>query len=138
MKVNIFSEEVKSPKITKSLITSIAKIISIDENVKFLNINIIFCNDNYLLAINKEYLQHDYFTDIITFDYRDNELISSDIFISIDRVLENSQLLNVSYNRELQRVIIHGLLHLSGYEDDTPEKRKNMSIREDYYLEKII
>ena len=138
MKVNIFSEEVKSPKITKSLITSIAKIISIDENVKFLNINIIFCNDNYLLAINKEYLQHDYFTDIITFDYRDNELISSDIFISIDRVLENSQLLNVTYNRELQRVIIHGLLHLSGYEDDTPEKRKNMSIREDYYLEKII
>jgi len=138
VKVNIFSEEVKSPKITKSLITSIAKIISIDENVKFLNINIIFCNDNYLLAINKEYLQHDYFTDIITFDYRDNELISSDIFISIDRVLENSQLLNVSYNRELQRVIIHGLLHLSGYEDDTPEKRKNMSIREDYYLEKII
>ena len=138
MKLNIFSEEVKSPKITKSLITSIAKNISLDENVKFVNINIIFCSDNYLLEINKEYLQHDYFTDIITFDYRENELISSDIFISIDRVLENSQLLNVSYNRELQRVIIHGFLHLSGYEDNTPEKRKNMSLREDYYLEKII
>jgi rRNA maturation RNase YbeY len=108
-----------------------------DENVAFADINIIFCSDDYLLEINKQYLQHDYYTDIITFDYKDNNLISSDIFISVDRLKDNAQTLQISFDSELKRIIIHGLLHLCGYEDDTTEKRSNMSLKEDYYLSQI-
>ena len=138
MKLNIFCEEVEFPQLKKSLILDICKKISNDENVIFSDINIIFCSDDYLLNINKEYLQHDYYTDIITFDYKNKKSVSSDIFISLDRVLENAQSISVEFEFELQRIIIHGLLHLSGYEDDTIEKRKNMSIREDYFLAKLI
>jgi len=138
VKLNIFCEEVEFPQLKKSLILDICKKISNDENVIFSDINIIFCSDDYLLNINKEYLQHDYYTDIITFDYKNKKSVSSDIFISLDRVLENAQSISVEFEFELQRIIIHGLLHLSGYEDDTIEKRKNMSIREDYFLAKLI
>jgi probable rRNA maturation factor len=138
VKINIFCEEVKSPKITKTLILDIAKTISKEENVVFADLNFIFCNDDYLLDINKQYLQHDYYTDIITFDYKNKKSVSSDIFISVDRVLDNSLSLNVSFERELQRIIIHGMLHLSGYEDNMAELRKAMSLKEDYYLDKIV
>ena len=137
MKLNLFCEEVQKPKITKSLIISIANCIANEEKVLFGDINIIFSSDDYLLGINKEYLQHDYYTDIITFDYRDNNLISSDIFISVDRLKDNAHILQVAFDSELKRIIIHGLLHLAGYEDDTTEKRSNMSLKEDYYLSQI-
>ena len=137
MKIIFFCEEVPSPKLKKSQIVTIAKRIAVEENCTFANINIIFCNDDYLLEINKQYLQHDYYTDIITFDYRENNSISSDIFISVDRLKENAQTLQVDFDSEVKRIIIHGLLHLSGYEDDTTEKRRNMSLKEDYYLSQI-
>jgi probable rRNA maturation factor len=135
--LNIFCEEVPKPKITKSLILSFASFMAKEENVTFADVNIIFCSDEYLLGINKQYLQHDYYTDIITFDYNDNNLISSDIFISVDRLKDNAHTLQISFNSELMRIIIHGLLHLCGYEDDTTEKRSNMSLKEDYYLSQI-
>jgi probable rRNA maturation factor len=138
VKINIFCEEVESPQIKKSLILDICKKISTDENVIFSNINIIFCSDEYLLNINKEYLQHDYYTDIITFDYKNKKSVSSDMFISLDRVRENALSVSVAFDFELTRIIIHGLLHLSGYEDNTVEKRKNMSFREDYFLAKLV
>jgi len=138
VKLNIFCEEVESPKIKKALIIDICKKISSEEYITFSDINLIFCSDDYLLEINKEYLQHDYYTDIITFNYNNKKSVSSDIFISLDRVQENAQLISIPFIQELQRIIIHGLLHLSGYEDDTVEKRKNMSIKEDYYLAKIV
>ena len=137
MKLNVFCEEVKSPKVTKKLIKEIVTLISIEEETIFGDINIIFCNDVYLLNINNEYLQHDYYTDIITFDYKNENSVSSDMFISLDRVQENSNSIKIPFNHELLRIIIHGTLHLSGYEDDTVVKRQSMSLKEDYYLAKI-
>ncbi len=104
------------------------------EKQKIVNINYIFCSDKHLLKINKEYLNHDYFTDIITFDYADNTGVSGDIFISIDRVKFNANDYGVSIQDELHRVMVHGLLHLLGYKDKKPEQQKVMTSKEDFYL----
>lgn len=91
-------------------------------------INLIFCSDNYLLAINQQYLSHDYYTDIVTFDNRElsNQPLESDIFISIDRVRENAQNLNVIFFHELLRVIVHGVLHLLGFTDTSDTHKLEM------------
>lgn len=104
------------------------------ENAKLGPVNLIFCDDLYLLEINKKYLNHDYFTDIITFDYSEEEEISGDIFISIDRVLDHADEYEVDFKEELARVIIHGFLHLLGYDDHTETERKIMREKENYYL----
>lgn len=98
------------------------------------NISIIFCSDNYVLDINQKYLQHDYFTDIITFDYCEEDRLSGDLFISVDSVRENSVEFGTEFKDELNRVIIHGLLHLVGYDDHTEKDIKLMRSKEDYYL----
>lgn len=98
------------------------------------NISIIFCSDNYVLDINQKYLQHDYFTDIITFDYCEGDRLSGDLFISVDSVRENSVEFGTEFKDELNRVIIHGLLHLVGYEDHTEKDIKLMRSKENYYL----
>ena len=98
------------------------------------NITYIFCSDNYLLDINKKFLNHDYFTDVITFDYVENNLISGDIFISIDRIVENSKIFNVSRETEFLRVVVHGVLHLLGYDDLTDEDEKVIHQKEDLYI----
>ena len=98
------------------------------------NISIIFCSDNYVLDINQKYLQHDYFTDIITFDYCEGDRLSGDLFISVDSVRENSVEFGTEFNDELNRVIIHGLLHLVGYDDHTEKDIKLMRSKENYYL----
>jgi len=98
------------------------------------DLSYIFCDDSYLLNINKEYLDHDYFTDIITFDYTEDNIISGDIFISIDRVKENAYNLNLSFIDELHRVIIHGVLHLCGYKDKTEIEASTMRQLEDNSL----
>lgn len=98
------------------------------------NISIIFCSDNYVLDINQKYLQHDYFTDIITFDYCEGDRLSGDLFISVDSVRENSVEFGTEFKDELKRVIIHGLLHLVGYDDHTEKDIKLMRSKENYYL----
>lgn len=98
------------------------------------NLNIIFCSDNYLLSINKQYLNHNYFTDVVTFDLSENTEISGDIFISIDKIKENAKEWNTTESNELLRVIIHGILHLLGFNDDTEENRENMRHLEDKAL----
>jgi len=98
------------------------------------DITYVFCNDEYLLNLNKKYLKHDTLTDIITFDYSEKETLSGDIFISIERVTENAGSYNTSLNAELGRVMAHGVLHLSGYKDKTPEDKKLMRSKEDFYL----
>lgn len=98
------------------------------------NISIIFCSDNYVLDINQKYLQHDYFTDIITFDYCEGDRLSGDLFISVDSVRENSVEFGTEFKDELNRVIIHGLLHLVGYDDHTETDIKLMRSKENYYL----
>ncbi|MCI5716557.1 MAG: rRNA maturation RNase YbeY [Candidatus Onthomorpha sp.] len=90
------------------------------------NITYIFCDDEYLLEVNKQYLQHDYYTDVITFDYVENDLISGDIFISTDRVRENALAFGSSETEELHRVIIHGALHLLGLKDKSEKEASQM------------
>ncbi len=98
------------------------------------DISIIFCSDNYILDINQKFLQHDYFTDIITFDYCKGDRLSGDLFISVDSVRENAVEFGTEFKDELNRVIIHGLLHLIGYDDHTEEDIKMMRSKENYYL----
>ena len=98
------------------------------------DINYIFCSDNYLYKMNVEHLQHDTYTDIITFNYCEAGVISSDIFISIERVRENAIFFKSSFSKELHRVIIHGILHLVGYDDKNEEDRITMRAKEDFYL----
>ena len=99
------------------------------------DVNIIFCSDNYILDVNLKYLQHDYFTDIITFDYCEKNILSGDLFISIDSVRENAVLYNSGFDEELHRVIVHGILHLIGYDDHTDDEQKLMRKKENYYLD---
>lgn len=98
------------------------------------DISIIFCSDNYILEVNMKYLQHDYFTDIITFDYCEGDRLSGDLFISIDSVRENAKFYNTEFNEELNRVMVHGILHLIGYDDHTQKDQKLMRTKENYYL----
>lgn len=98
------------------------------------DINYIFCNDEYLLEINRSYLDHDYYTDVITFDYSEGLCLSGDVFVSVDRVIENAKDFNVSFLIELLRVIVHGILHLAGYKDKLKDDKKLMRFKEDYYL----
>jgi probable rRNA maturation factor len=101
-------------------------------------INYIFCSDEYLRKVNVEYLQHDYYTDIITFDSSEDEkTIAGDMYISIDRVKDNAQDLGVSFEHELHRVLIHGILHLIGYEDDTDENEAEMRSLENKALQNL-
>ena len=98
------------------------------------DLNIIFCSDNYILGINQQYLGHDYFTDIITFDYCEGDKLSGDLFISVDSVRENAIEYGQTFERELERVMVHGVLHLIGYDDHTKAQQKIMRSKEDYYL----
>ena len=100
-------------------------------------VSYIFCSDDYLHQMNVEYLNHDTLTDVITFPYNDNP-IEGDIFISIDRVKDNAQDLNIAFNDELHRVMIHGVLHLCGYTDETDEQESEMRQKEDEYLKILI
>ncbi len=106
----------------------------LEEKKQLGDISYIFCSDKYLLNINKQYLNHDYFTDIVTFDYTEDNSISGDIFISIDTIEENRKKFKTTFDNELHRVIIHGILHLVGYNDKTDEEQKVMTEKENYYL----
>jgi len=110
------------------------KMVAESEIRKIGDINIIFCSDNYILDVNMKYLQHDYFTDIITFDYCEKNILSGDLFISVDSVRENALYYGTEFSDELHRVIVHGVLHLIGYDDHTEEDIKMMRYKENYYL----
>ena len=97
-------------------------------------INYIFCSDNYILKINKDYLNHNYFTDIITFNYNEGKKVNADIFISIDTVKSNANSRKIDFDNELHRVMVHGILHLVGYNDKTSTQQIEMTSKEDYYL----
>ena len=113
------------------------KISYIVDNEGFIEkeITIILCSDLYLLKMNKQHLNHDYFTDIITFSYNTDNQISGDLFISLDRLKDNAVIFDVSVNEELERVIYHGVLHLCGYKDKTDKEVSVMREKEKYYLE---
>ena len=104
------------------------------ENYVVETINYIFCSDMYLLGVNRQYLNHDYYTDIITFDYNEDNRIVGDLFISIDRVKDYAQNNQINFKDELNRVMIHGVLHLCGYPDKSEEEAKLMRSKEEFYL----
>ena len=112
--------------------------VIVEEGLEVGDVNLIFCSDEALLKMNIDFLQHDYYTDIITFDYCEENIVSGDLFISIDRVLDNSVELNTEYDSELKRVCVHGVLHLCGYKDKSDEDEKQMRVKEDFYLEKYV
>ena len=132
--INFFQEETRfklpHPRITSRWIRGVVE----SEKSSLVFINYIFCSDKYLKRINLEYLAHDTFTDIITFDYGDSTGIQGDVFISIDRVKENSQKFETTFDDELHRVVVHGVLHLLGYSDKTKAAKSLMRKKEDAYL----
>lgn len=105
-----------------------------NEGFKSSDINFIFTSDGHLLEVNKKYLNHDYFTDIITFDYGENKTVSGDVFMSLDRISDNAKSFNTSQIDETHRVLAHGTLHLCGYKDKTKQDKEQMTAKEDYYL----
>jgi len=111
--------------------------VIINENKTIGEIVFVFCTDEFLLAKNIKHLNHDFLTDVITFDYCDDNLIAGDVLISAERVKENAKNFKVNFLNELQRVMVHGLLHLLGYNDKTEKDREMMRKKEDYYLLKI-
>jgi len=136
--INFFEEDVSYKLKNKNKVKQWIKDTIAAEGYKLDELTYIFCSDEYLLKINQEYLDHDTYTDIITFDNSETEkLITGDIFISIDRIRENAAKFNQTLATELHRVIIHGALHLLGYKDKRPEDKKNMTQKEDKYLKEI-
>ncbi len=111
--------------------------VILEEGFKEGDINYVFCNDNYLHNINVEFLNHDTLTDIISFDYSVGKIIQGDIFISIERVEDNATDFKVSFQEELHRVIVHGILHYCGYKDKTDEDAKLMRQKENHYLKSL-
>lgn len=101
-------------------------------------ITIVLCSDDQLLEVNRQFLQHDYYTDIITFQYADNQQVSGDLMISLDRVIENAKTFKVSTEKELHRVMIHGVLHLCGYKDKRKTDKELMTKKENTYLRKLV
>lgn len=133
--VELFFEDTKevpgiNPEFLFAWFTHVCKL----ENVVLGDVSVIFCSDDYLLEMNKEHLQHDYYTDIITFDYTDAGVVSGDLFISLDRVTDNANQLAVAFFDELCRVCVHGLLHLCGYKDKSDADEKRMRSKEDEML----
>jgi rRNA maturation RNase YbeY len=107
------------------------------ESKRIGNLACIFCSDEYLLSLNKAYLEHDYYTDVITFEYSVDDVISGDVFISIDSVQANAEAYKVSFQSELCRVMAHGVLHLCGYRDATAAERKVMRAKENSCLDRL-
>jgi probable rRNA maturation factor len=105
--------------------------VILSENKKEGDINYIFCDDEFILEINKQYLNHDYYTDIISFDYSVGKELHGDIFVSVERVQENAEDFNVTFEEELKRVVIHGILHYCGYKDKSKEEELIMRQKED-------
>lgn len=130
-----FNEDIDFKFQGKNNFKSWLKKVADKEGFKIKDLNYIFCSDEYLHKINVDYLDHDTFTDIITFDNSEDEIsIEGDIFVSVDRVKENSQTLNTVFDEELKRVIVHGLLHLCGYDDHSVEDKAEMRRLEGEYI----
>jgi rRNA maturation RNase YbeY len=119
----------------KKKISEWIKQIVLQNNKEIGDIDIIFCSNEYLLDINKKFLHHHYYTDVITFPYNEKNVLSGDVFISVDQVKINAEQFKATFSEELHRVMIHGILHLIGFEDDTDHKRMHMHVLEDEALE---
>ena len=131
--IQFFFENIDEIPISTATISWLEDVIK-TENKKLGEINYILCDDEYLLKVNQDFLDHDYYTDIITFDYVKGKTISGDIFVSLPRISDNAKTLVRDFNSEFHRVLAHGILHLMGYKDKTEEEITVMRQKEDFYL----
>ncbi|HBR11320.1 rRNA maturation RNase YbeY [Epilithonimonas bovis DSM 19482] len=134
--INYFFENIDTRNIHPDITAWLENLI-ITEDKKPGDISYIFCDDDYLLKVNQDYLDHDYYTDVITFDYVKGKTISGDIFVSLPRILENADLLSQDFEREFRRVLAHGVLHLCGYKDKSEADAREMREKEEFYLAKF-
>ena len=136
--INFFADGIDFKLQNESKIETWIKSIIEENDKKLTNLNFILTTDEEVHRINKQYLQHDTYTDIITFPMSDDDVIEGDIFVSIDRIKDNAKKLEVTFENELHRVLIHGVLHLIGYDDTTPELKTAMRAAEDDCLNKLV
>ncbi|MGV8962107.1 MAG: rRNA maturation RNase YbeY [Candidatus Saccharimonadaceae bacterium] len=137
MSIDFQAEGVDLPKIKKRILSKWIEKVAEKYEKKTGEISYLFCDDEKILEVNREYLKHDFYTDIITFDYCEEDTISGDIFISLQTVASNSQMYQTDYLQELHRVIIHGILHLCGLNDASDDEEKIMRLAEDSALEML-
>ena len=136
---SIINLGVKIPSfVSKKQLKQFVKNLVSEEGKTLKDLSLVFTDDDYLLEVNKQYLNHDYFTDVITFDYSLFPEVSGDVMISLDRVKDNSLSLNLSFDQEFYRVVFHGVLHLCGYKDKSKEDALLMREKEDYYLDLFV
>ncbi len=133
--IRFYTEDIKFNLPQKQEVKKWLQTVILSEGKKTGEVSVIFCSDDYLLKINRQYLQHDYYTDIITFDYTEGDTIGGDLFISVDTVRANADEYRQTFEQELRRVMVHGVLHLCGYDDTTDEEQAVMRRMEDKYLE---
>jgi probable rRNA maturation factor len=135
-KIKFYTEDIQYKLMRKTLLRQWLETSALKEGYSIGSLNIILCSDEYLLIINNQFLQHDFYTDIITFDYNKESTLIGELYISLERVLDNAQKNNVSLENELYRVI-NGVMHLCGYKDKTKKELKAMREKEEFYLQKI-
>jgi rRNA maturation RNase YbeY len=132
--IHFTTQDIEMPTLDQSSIRRWIKIIAAHYGFAVGNIHYIFCSDQRELEINREFLGHDYYTDVITFDYSTPTTINGDIFISLETIQSNAEMIGVSFDNELMRIIIHGILHLTGQMDKTPETKAEMTLKENHAL----
>lgn len=133
-KIAFYKENIKMPAINKSRVKEWLKEVAAFYNREIGALNYIFCGDDRIIEVNNQFLGHNYYTDIITFDYSDNKTVSGDMYVSVDTICSNSLKYKTSFDTELHRVIVHGLLHLCGINDKGPGERKIMEAAEERAL----
>ena len=134
--VSFIADSIEMPALDERKVTRWIRSVAADYNFAVGNINYIFCSDERELEVNRQFLGHDYYTDVITFDYTSDKTLNGDIFISLDTVRSNAEMAGAPFEEELRRIIIHGILHLTGQGDKTPETKAQMTEKEEKALAK--
>ena len=135
--ISFHTDNIPMPNIDFRKVEQWIKAVADQHGFSVGELNYIFCNDEKILAVNREFLQHDYYTDVITFDYSTRTRVNGDIYISLDTVATNAQQVGAPFLHELHRIIIHGLLHLTGQADKTPETKAQMTAKEEDALQRL-
>ncbi len=135
--ITFHTEDIEMPALDERKINRWIRAVAADYGFAVGNINYIFCSDERELAVNREFLGHDYYTDVITFDYSTAQTLNGDIFISLDTVRSNAEMVGTNFDHELMRILIHGVLHLTGQGDKTPETKAEMTAKEEKALKKL-
>lgn len=136
--IHFSTDQVEMPALNQTKIQRWIRAVAADYGFSVGDIHYIFCSDEKELEVNRTFLQHDYYTDVITFDYSTEDVINGDIFISLDTVRSNAEEVGADFKEELMRIIIHGVLHLTGQADKTPETKAEMTHKENLALAKLL